>query len=161
MLTLKPFAHTVANMNTSLTIRPLQAEDEKEWRHLWTAYLKFYDSSVAEDVYQTTFSRLIDADRTNQCAALAVLDGQPVGLVHWIIHPHNWKLEDVVYLQDLYADPSVRGTGVGRALIEHVYQVADAAGTPTVYWMTQEFNHSARQLYDRIAAKTVFVQYKR
>ncbi len=148
-------------MNASLIIRPLAQSDEADWRRLWTAYLDFYESSVSEEVYATTFERLLDPANTSQCAALAVLDGVAVGLVHWIYHPHNWKVEDVIYLQDLYADPAVRGTGIGRALIEHVYDVADQGETPTVYWMTQEFNATARQLYDRIASKTVFVQYKR
>lgn len=148
-------------MTPELNIRPLAQSDEADWRRLWTAYLEFYESQVSEEVYQTTFERLIDPARSNQCAALAVLNGTPVGLVHWIYHPHNWKVEDVIYLQDLYADPSVRGKGLGRALIEHVYDFADQGETPTVYWTTQEFNTTARQLYDRIAAKTDFVQYKR
>lgn len=148
-------------MTHKIIIRPLIESDEAEWRRLWTAYLEFYQSSVPEEVYQRTFARLIDTENTKQCAALALQGDRPVGLVHWIYHPHNWKLEDVVYLQDLYADPSARGMGVGRALIEHVYAVADQGKTPTVYWMTQEFNTTARQLYDRIASKTVFVQYKR
>ena len=148
-------------MNTSLKIRPLEQNDEAEWRRLWTAYLEFYESTASEDVYATTFERLIDPANTQQSGALALFESRPIGLVHWIYHPHNWKIEDVIYLQDLYADPTVRGTGVGRALIEHVYDVADQGETPTVYWMTQEFNTTARQLYDRIASKTVFVQYKR
>jgi len=148
-------------MSTDLSIRPLEPSDEADWRRLWTAYLEFYESAVSEDVYKSTFSRLTDLGNSKQCAALAVLDGVAVGLVHWIYHPHNWKIEDVIYLQDLYADPSVRGKGIGRALIEHVYEVADQGETPTVYWMTQEFNATARLLYDRIAEKTVFVQYKR
>ena len=148
-------------MNTSLTIRPLEQSDEADWRRLWTAYLEYYESSVSAEVYTTTFARLIYSANPKQCAALALFEGEAVGLVHWIYHPHNWRVEDVIYLQDLYADPSVRGKGIGRALIEHVYDVADQGETPTVYWMTQEFNTTARQLYDRIASKTVFVQYKR
>ncbi len=148
-------------MTEHLTLRPIQASDEVEWRRLWTAYLDFYESSVTEEVYTTTCARLIDESRTQQCAALACVGDTPVGLVHWIIHPHNWKVEDVVYLQDLYADPSVRGKGVGRALIEYVYQTADAGETPTVYWLTQEFNTTARQLYDRIATLTPFIKYNR
>ena len=148
-------------MKNDIIIRPLVQSDEADWRRLWTAYLEYYESSVTEAVYVTTFERLIDADNTKQCAALAVQGDTPIGLVHWIYHPHNWKIEDVIYLQDLYTDPTVRGTGVGRTLIEHVYDVADQSETPTVYWMTQEFNTTARLLYDRIAAKTVFVQYKR
>lgn len=148
-------------MTDTLTIRPIERSDEADWRRLWTSYLEFYESSVSEEVYKTTFERLVDPAKTDQCAALALKDGKPVGLVHWILHPHNWKLEDVVYLQDLYADPEVRGSGIGRALIEHVYDVADQNGTPGVYWLTQSFNAEARLLYDRIATVTPFIKYAR
>ena len=145
----------------TLTIRPLTQADEAEWRRLWTAYLEFYESSVAEEVYATTFDRLLDPGRPQQDGLIAVQDGRAVGLVHYIFHPHNWRVEDVCYLQDLYADPEVRGTGIGRALIEAVYDAADENGTPAVYWMTQDFNETARRLYDRIAQVTPFIKYQR
>lgn len=145
----------------TLTIRPMTAADQPEWRRMWTAYLEFYESSVPEEVYEATFARLLDPARPQQNALVAELDGRLVGLVHFIYHAHNWKLEDVCYLQDLYADPDVRGQGVGRALVEAVYKAADANGTPTVYWMTQDFNAAARQLYDRIAHLTPFIKYQR
>lgn len=148
-------------MPNDLNIRPLEQADEAAWRALWTSYLAFYESTVSEAVYRTTFERLTDPGNTQQNAALACLNGTPVGLVHFIVHPHNWRLEDVIYLQDLYADPAVRGSGIGRALIEHVYAFADARETPTVYWLTQEFNTTARQLYDRVATKTDFIKYQR
>ncbi|PYC47841.1 GNAT family N-acetyltransferase [Litorivita pollutaquae] len=142
-------------------IRPLTADDEADWRRLWTAYLEFYESTVPEEVYATTFKRLLSPEHPNQNARLAALDGTPVGLVHYVFHVHNWRIEDVCYLGDLYADPAVRGKGIGRALIEAVYAEADANGTPSVYWMTQEFNANARKLYDRIATLTPFVKYQR
>ena len=79
----------------------------------------------------------------------------------WMENRHGWKIENVCYLQDLYARPEARGTGVGRALIEAVYAEADAMGCPSVYWMTQEFNHTARQLYDRVGQLTPFIKYQR
>lgn len=145
----------------TMAIRPLEEGDKPAWRALWTAYLDFYETSVTDEVYDTTFARLIDPANTRQHALLAVQGETPVGLVHYIYHPHNWRIEDVCYLQDLYADPSVRGTGVGRALIEAVYRAADANGTPSVYWMTQDFNAEARKLYDRIATLTPFIKYQR
>ncbi|MEB8387125.1 GNAT family N-acetyltransferase [Rhodobacteraceae bacterium KMM 6894] len=145
----------------TLTIRPLAKTDEADWRRLWTAYLEFYETSVPEEVYATTFKRLLSPDHPNQNALLAVQDGTPVGLVHYIYHAHNWRVDEVCYLQDLYADPSVRGTGVGRKLIEAVYAAADRDGRPSVYWMTQDFNKNARQLYDRIATLTPFIKYVR
>ncbi|MCZ4352166.1 GNAT family N-acetyltransferase [Roseovarius aestuarii] len=145
----------------TLTIRPLNPDDQADWRRLWTAYLEFYETSVPEEVYAHTFKRLLSPDHPNQNALLAVQDDTPVGLVHYIYHPHNWRVDEVCYLQDLFADPSVRGTGVGRKLIEAVYAAADADGRPSVYWMTQDFNTTARQLYDRIATLTPFIKYAR
>ena len=84
-----------------------------------------------------------------------------VGLAHFLFHRHAWKQEEVCYLQDLYAAPEQRGTGVGWALIEAVYAEADARGAPTVYWLTQSFNETARRLYDRIGAVTPFIKYQR
>ena len=146
---------------TDTHIRPLAQSDEGAWRTLWKAYLEYYETSLPDEVYQTTFERLLGPDHPHQNALIAEQSGLPVGLVHYIYHAHNWRLEDVCYLQDLYADPSVRGTGVGRALIEAVYKAADIDGHPAVYWMTQDFNHTARQLYDRIGTLTPFIKYSR
>jgi len=145
----------------SLVIRPLRATDEAEWRRLWTAYLEFYEASVPEAVYQSSFARLLGDDPQDFHGLIAELDGTPVGLVHYLFHRHGWKIENTCYLQDLYADPQVRGRGIGRALIEAVYSAADAAGAPSVYWLTQDFNAPARRLYDRIGQLTPFLKYQR
>ncbi|MRU17090.1 GNAT family N-acetyltransferase [Roseovarius sp. A21] len=143
------------------TTRPLRREDHARWRELWTGYLEFYGSSVPDEVYDTTFERLLDSERPQQCAFVAETGGEVIGLVHVVYHAHNWRVEDVCYIQDLYVDPKVRSTGAGRALIEAVYDAADANGTPSVYWMTQDFNETARKLYDRIATVTPFIKYQR
>ena len=143
------------------TIRPLRAADEDVWRGLWTAYLEFYETSVPEEVYRTTFARLLSNDPREFHGLVAEQAGAPIGITHFLFHRHCWKLENVVYLQDLYVAPEARGTGAGRALIEAVYAAADAAGCPTVYWLTQDFNATARRLYDRIATLTPFIKYQR
>lgn len=145
----------------SCTIRPLRADDEPQWRKLWTGYLEFYKTTVPEAVYQSTFARLLGDDPRDFNCLVAEQDGKLVGLTHYLSHRHAWKVEDVIYLQDLYVDSELRGTGAGRALIEAVYAVGDAAGTPMVYWLTQDFNTQARQLYDRIAVVTPFIRYNR
>lgn len=146
---------------TALKIRPLEAVDQAPWRSLWTAYLDFYDSSVPDEVYASTWARLLGDGPYDPKGLIAFVEGQPVGLVHYLFHRHCWKVENVCYLQDLYADPTVRGTGVGRALIEAVYAKADEARCPSVYWMTQDFNQTARQLYDRVGTLTPFIKYQR
>lgn len=142
-------------------IRPLTHDDQPEWRRLWTGYLEFYNASVSEEVYQTYFARLLGDDPQDYHALVAEHEGRLVGLTHYVFHRHGWKIENVCYLQDLYADPDVRGQGIGRKLIEAVYAAADAAGAPSVYWTTQDFNQTARQLYDRIGRLTPFIKYER
>jgi len=146
---------------SDLVIRRPSPADEPEWRRLWTGYLEFYETSVPEEVYRSTWARLLSEAEGDCHAFLAVAGGRPVGLVHYIYHRHNWRIEKVTYLQDLYVDPEVRGTGAGRALIEAVYAAADEAGCPSVYWMTQDYNATARKLYNRIAKLTPFIKYQR
>ena len=146
---------------TSVTIRALRPEDRSEWAELWQGYLTYYQTSVTPEVYESTFARLLSKDAHEFHALVAETGGRLVGLTHYLFHRHAWKVENVCYLQDLYARPESRGSGVGRALIEAVYRAADANGTPAVYWLTQDFNATARRLYDRIGVKTPFIRYNR
>ncbi len=145
----------------TLTIRPLAPEDEPHWRRLWCAYLAFYETTRPDEIYTAYFKRLLGDDPRDYSGLIAELDGTPVGLTHYLFHRHGWRLEDVCYLQDLYADPEVRGQGIGRALIEAVYAAADKNGTPEVYWLTQDFNAEARHLYDRVGRLSPFIKYQR
>jgi GNAT superfamily N-acetyltransferase len=145
----------------SFEIRELSEDDFFNWKILWNEYLKFYQTSVEDIVYETTFKRLVSSRQPNQNALVAAQDSDLIGLVHYIYHPHNWKIEDVCYLQDLFVLPSMRGTGVGRALIESVYSTSDRNETSTVYWLTENSNKLARKLYDNIASVTSFIKYSR
>jgi GNAT superfamily N-acetyltransferase len=144
-----------------LTIRPLGAADEDVWRTLWTGYLDYYQTKLPEAVFVSTFARLLSGQRSEPHGLLALVDGKPVGLTHYILHRTCWKVEEVCYLQDLFTTPDARGHGVARALINAVYAAADAAGTPGVYWLTQEFNYRGRMLYDQVAVKSPFIRYNR
>ena len=144
-----------------ISVRPLTREDQPVWRDLWTGYLTFYGAQVGEEVYETTFRRLLADDANEYHGRLAWADDTAVGLVHYLFHRHCWRIENVTYLQDLFVTPTARGTGAGRALIETVYAEADAAGCGSVYWLTQTDNHTARALYDRVAEPTAFMKYQR
>ena len=144
---------------SAVSIRPLQGPDENDWRRLWTLYLEYYETELTEEVYEATWRRLLSGEDNEFRGLLAICDGRAVGLTHYLFHRHCWRIENVCYLQDLFVDPSMRGTGLGRQLIEAVYEIADANNIASVYWLTQEHNTTARQLYDRIAKKTDFVHY--
>jgi len=86
--------------------------------------------------------------------------GNFLGVSLWGIS-HVCRQGNYVYLQDLFAAPELRGKGVGRALIDHVYAVAKAQGDSRVWWLTHETNTDAMHLYDKVADKSDFIQYRK
>lgn len=141
------------------TIRPLEQGDHAEWRRLWTDYLTFYETRLPEEVYASTWKRLFTLGEFEPKGFLALADGEAVGLVHYLYHRSCWSTANNCYLQDLFADPAVRGKGVGAALIRAVKDEARKAGVTNVYWMTHETNATARRLYDHVARRTGFIEY--
>lgn len=147
----------------SVTIRPITASDEQIWRTHWDAYNEFYQRTarITETITAKTFSRFLDPNSPVNCAVAVSSSDELLGFVTWYPHPSTASVEDVVYLNDLFVDPKSRNGGVGRKLIEHVYAEADKAGTGSVYWHTQFFNHRAQLLYTKVGKRTDFVMYSR
>lgn len=143
-----------------MTIRSVAPADFGQWLPLWEGYNAFYKRTVPIEVTRMTWSRFFDAYEPMH-AIVAERDGKLIGLVHYLFHRNTAMLAPTCYLQDLYTAVEARGQGAGRALIEAVYERAQAAGSPRVYWMTQESNAVARRLYDRVAEKSGFIQYRR
>jgi GNAT superfamily N-acetyltransferase len=140
-------------------IRTLEPGDRAVWTELWRAYLAFYETELTDEVHASTWSRLLDQNEPTW-GALALRDGQPVGLVHWIYHRTNWSIADTCYLQDLFVTPEGRGKGHARALIAHVAEAAGRQGCARVYWLTHDTNTTAMALYDRVASRSGFIQYR-
>ncbi|HEY0353063.1 MAG TPA: GNAT family N-acetyltransferase, partial [Enterovirga sp.] len=138
-----------------VAIRPLGPEDRADWEPLWAGYLAFYEATIPSTVTETTWARLNDPAEPMHALG-AFIDGQLVGIVHYLFHRSTWTTGDYCYLQDLFTNEAARGRGAGRALIEAVYERATAAGASRVYWLTQEGNATARALYDKLADRSGF-----
>lgn len=147
------------NSNEALTIRPLEARDETAWRQLWAGYTAFYKTELPAETTDVLFNRLLTGEP--HFAFVAENEGEIIGFVHAMPHASTWSLGGYCYLEDLYVDEAVRGTGAGRALIEAVYAEADRRGCTRVYWHTDTGNDVARRLYDRVATLSDFLQYRR
>ncbi|TXK19712.1 GNAT family N-acetyltransferase [Homoserinibacter sp. GY 40078] len=140
------------------TVRPVTASDAARWRELFRAYGEFYETDFTDEVLDAVWALMLDvASGVN--ALVAERDGEVIGLAHWRTHPDTFTGGRDGYLDDLFVDPEVRGTGAGRALIE---AVAERAVTPggTLRWITAETNTTAQALYDRIATRTTWLTYE-
>ena len=146
----------------SVRVRRLAEKDKAAWLPLFKGYITFYKATVADDVIEKTWQRLIEGAADFHIGLVAVDETDtPVGLAHVLFHRSTWSPTSYCYLEDLFVDPNQRLKGVGRALIEATYKEADVRGCTRTYWATQEFNYRARALYDQLATKSVFVQYRR
>jgi GNAT superfamily N-acetyltransferase len=146
-----------------MIVRPLIADERTGWTPLWHGYLEFYQAHIAPEVNDLTFSRLTGGSEP-MGGFVAVDDaGRLVGIVHWIAHRSCWTVGDYCYLQDLFVARETRGTGIGRKLIEAVYDKARSLGCSRVHWLiiTHETNTPAMLLYDRIGDRSGFVQYRK
>ncbi|MBS7701311.1 GNAT family N-acetyltransferase [Chelatococcus sp. YT9] len=145
---------------TDATIRPIMHDDRDQWLPLWEGYNSFYERVVPPDVTHATWQRFFDHYEPVH-AHVAEREGQLLGLVHYIFHRNTSMIAPVCYLQDLFTSPSARGLGIGRQLIEAVYGEAQKVGSPRVYWLTHETNSQAMMLYDKVAERSGFVQYRK
>jgi GNAT superfamily N-acetyltransferase len=138
-----------------INVRELNASDFDVWLPLWQGYLEFYEVSLDAAITRHTFDRLV-ASSTSMHGAIALDDaGKTVGMVNWLTHPGTWSTQDKCYLEDLFVAKDARGTGAGRALIEHVREWARLNSADKVYWLTAESNATAQQLYDRLLPRPV------
>ncbi len=146
------------------TVRPVARADFAQWLPLWQGYNAFYGRSgptaLQDEVTQTTWARFFDAYEPVQ-ALVAESEGRLVGLVHYLFHRSTISIAPTCYLQDLFTSEAARGKGVGKALIEAVYDAAKRAGAARVYWHTHETNSTAMRLYDHVAERSGFVVYRK
>ena len=140
-------------------IRPLQPTDRAAWEPLWQGYLTFYKASVPDEVTDLSWSRLHDPAEPMHGYA-AIVDGRMAGIMHLILHRSMWTAGPYCYLQDLFTAEELRGRGVGRAMIQHAGSEAARLGASRVIWLTHETNTQAQALYDKLATRTGFIQYR-
>jgi GNAT superfamily N-acetyltransferase len=151
-------------MSSELSIRLVSRHDYERWLPLWDGYNAFYGRSgataLSPEITAMTWARFFDAYEPVH-GLVAESGGELLGLTHYLFHRSTTAIEPVCYLQDLFTGEAARGKGVGRALINAVYEQARLAGSPRVYWQTHETNLTAMQLYNKVAERSGFVVYRK
>ena len=143
----------------SISIRAAQPADKQRWLVLWQGYLDFYQTELSVEQSELTWQRILDSEFNMKCA-VAVDGGVIVGFTTYSLQNSTWSENGHCYLEDLFVDLTVRGKGVGRALIEHVKSYAIENKCSRLYWNTDEDNATARKLYDSYALESGKRQYR-
>ena len=144
----------------TMTVREARPADRDQWEVLWKGYQEFYETNL-DHVTDGLWQRLMNADPLEPICLVAEDGDKILGFTHYLFHGSCWSDKQRIYLNDLFTAKEARGKGVGRILIEAVYDAADQADAETVYWLTQDFNTAGRALYDKVARLTPFIKYQR
>jgi GNAT superfamily N-acetyltransferase len=147
-------------MSADIVIRPVGTDERAAWEPLWKGYQTFYEVALSDEASDVAWARLHDPAEPMHILG-AYVDGKLVGIAHYLFHRSFWSIGDYCYLQDLFVAKEARNLGAGRALIAAVERAARAAGASRIHWLTQEGNTDARALYDQVADRSGFIQYRK
>ena len=151
-------------MSGDLLIRSVTRQDYEQWLPLWDGYNAFYgrsgETALAPEITKMTWARFFNSYEPVH-ALVAERGGRLLGLTHYLFHRSTTAMELVCYLQDLFTSEDARGKGVGRALINAVYEQAARAKSSRVYWQTHETNLTAQELYNKVAERSGFIVYRK
>ena len=141
------------------SIRPVTEADKARWVELLNAYAVFYKTSVPDGGHERVWAWIMDPQNDFWCDLSSDDTGSIIGFTQYQLMHRSLSGEMVCYLSDLFVEPAVRGTGYGRALIDHVISFAKARKIPNVRWLTQDYNYAGRRLYDTYTVKSDFILY--
>lgn len=140
-------------------VRMIERDDEQDWRALWSAYLRFYETELDPAITDHTWSRLFDP-QSPLTALVVEHDGAVRGFALLVPHEGTWTRSPICYLEDLYVAEDQRGTGLGRTLLDGCLALARERGWSRFYWHTDRDNHRARRLYDSYVPADEHVRYR-
>ena len=143
----------------TLQIRSVAQAEKTLWSELFQGYANFYNVDLPANAEAQAWSWIHDDDESFWCDVAVTEQGEIVGFVQYQLMHRSLSGEKVCYLSDLYVESAIRGSGIGRALIDHVFNVAQTQQWSNVRWLTQESNERARKIYDHYSKRSEFVLY--
>ena len=83
------------------------------------------------------------------------IDGEVVAFALFFTNFSTFLAKPGLYLEDLYVQPTHRGTGLGRALLEHLGRLAAERGYGRFEWSVLDWNEHAIGLYEKMGASVL------
>ncbi len=142
------------------SIRPLQPEDRSNWERLYRAYAAFYGMPMEQSTLDTVWEWINDADNSFYGFISKDEQGNAIGMMHCRAMPSPLRGAMIGFLDDLFVDPSHRGSGIVQQMYKTLATFGKQQGWPFFRWITAENNYRGRGSYDKIADKTQWVTYQ-
>lgn len=145
---------------TRFEIRSVATRDYAGWLQLWNMYCSFYHVDLDPRVTAQTWSRINESSIPVYGLLTQSVDGELLGLCHYVCHPNTWSDRTVCYLEDVFVAPEARRLGVATSFIEKLKSIGVEENWTRIYWITNGDNIAAQATYDRIAKRSGHVQYE-
>jgi GNAT superfamily N-acetyltransferase len=84
---------------------------------------------------------------------IAEYDGQPAGFALYFFNYSTWTGRPGLYLEDLFVQPTFRGLGIGKALLQRVAAIAVETHCPRLQWEVLDWNTPAIDFYRAMGAE--------
>jgi GNAT superfamily N-acetyltransferase len=143
-----------------ITIGPPRAEDFADWRRLYEGYATFYKMPMNDEIAGTVWGWLLDPAHPLEALLARAGDGRIVGLAHFRPMPRPLTGSTAGFLDDLFVDPALRGSGLADRLLEAMGETGRRRGWSLIRWLTADNNFRARGVYDRHAQRTMWITYQ-
>ncbi|WP_373386977.1 N-acetyltransferase family protein [Pseudomonas alcaligenes] len=137
----------------SLHIRTASADDAALILRFITD-LAIYEK--AEHEVQTDVAGIRDSlfgEGSTTHALICEQDGVAIGFAVYFFSYSTWLGKHGIYLEDLYVSPEYRKLGAGKALLQHLAQLAVARGCGRLEWAVLDWNTPAIEFYESFGAR--------
>lgn len=144
-------------------VRLPRPADRDAWLKLWTDYHAYGPQGGAPppaEVSVATWTNFLDPAMPMH-ALLAQREGGMVGFAHMVVHPTTSLGGPSGLLLDLFVEPSLHGRGIGSALMEAAFGLAEAEGAVRLTWNVRADNGAALRLYERLGLPSGHIIYRR
>lgn len=75
-----------------------------------------------------------------------------IGFAVYFFNYSTWQGCNGLYLEDLYVDPAARGSGAGKALLQHLARIAVDQDCGRFEWSVLDWNQPAIDFYESLGA---------
>ena len=134
------------------TLRPCEPRDLDAVVALITELAEFEQLAHLIEVTAEKLAPHLFGQRPAAECVVAEVGGEVVGFALFFTNFSTFLARPGLYLEDLYVRPAQRGSGIGKALLEHLGRLAVERGCGRFEWSVLDWNSNAISFYEKFGA---------
>ena len=134
-------------MTSALTIRPAIADDAGIVAQFIRDLADYEKLAHEAKASASDIARDLFGPDPKVFCEIAEWDGKPIGFALWFYTYSTFQGQHGIWLEDLYVDPSLRGKGIGKALLIHLAQRCVREGLGRFEWWVLDWNEPSIEFY--------------